>query len=824
MNNKQTLDLIRSSSESIVLIDVEGQIVANSLFFEHVINTKLPFEPNFYEMLMFSINITDELKSVIRRTEKLNFDKEYKIEISENIFATLKAKSTLTLNGRKLTLVSLKPDTLETPACIIRYINSNGLFYKVSKPSLIYNIKEDRVLSFNVNAKALLRKYYKSEGNDIPIELKYFVKNLSEKAKIGGKSSFTKKLTLNKKEYSILFNCTTIDVSDHYYLITFKDVTSIIDFEENRYLTEGRLDRIIRNISCTIFEFSIKNKVLSFNFISPGIKDIAGISAENIVKKPEIFSAMFSKHERAKVELYFMNINNEESSINNIFKLTNYNKEVKWIKIESEIHKQNTTITTATGRILDITNSVENKEKEKFKIKRDNYIYYFELELLKFNNIKEITSNLVHKASEAFGLQNFAIYLLNNKGNTLSLISTYNSFITSKSKSLLTNKINTDNSKVRDAIFNYKTKINNTDKGSEIVVPIICDSHLLGVIISTNFKLNFFDGNLEHLLGDLSNTLGSRITRLMNKKNNDNNLRKISNLYKNGKIFNFEYNTLTHKLNNNAINNLINLFGIEDKEERLEIYRNTAILGKYYSEETNNEFRKAILNAIENFGKSYTVEAKVKTNVGEKWTRSIFKISESKNKSLTVNGTIQEITNSKLIKDSYSNAENLMIAFIKSQLHIQKSNDYSASLGIVGEALNVSRILISEFDIENGFKYKNSIRWSGTKELSDQKDNCFIKQFREIDYQSILDKEYVNFLKEDLTKEQQDYFTRKKVKSILSFPLKSINKTWGLIHFIEEVVEDRDWKVYEKKVLKGFSAFIALKLQTDNLINQLKNK
>ncbi len=356
---------------------------------------------------------------------------------------------------------------------------------------------------------------------------------------------------------------------------------------------------------------------------------------------------------------------------------------------------------------------------------------------------------------------------------------------------------------------------------SEITVPIIFEGELLGIIDSENIRPNFFSTEHLNILEDIAESLAIRLVQIKRQDDNLKFHKTLSSIFNQGKIFTYKYDFESERLNNTCIDNFIDLLEIIDKNEKISIYDNQNLLLKYVLQFDISLIDKYIkdIKRLDNYQKDLTF--RVSTRSGHiKWIKlSVSKVNKIDTKLVSAEGTFQDISEFKELENKNKGFESLLSSINVSQLQLEKDNNFNKSMGIIGDALGICRIVISKFTYAEGKIFVvDTEKWIKNDNIFQGDDSSFLNLFDDFNYKELIENNsYWDISEIEFTDQQKLYLKDHKTGALIGFPLKTSKGLWGAIYFIEED-EKRIWKDYEKNLLNGFANFIALKIQNFKLL------
>ncbi|MCK5907041.1 MAG: GAF domain-containing protein, partial [Flavobacteriales bacterium] len=346
---------------------------------------------------------------------------------------------------------------------------------------------------------------------------------------------------------------------------------------------------------------------------------------------------------------------------------------------------------------------------------------------------------------------------------------------------------------------------------SEITVPIIFEGELLGIIDSEHIRSNFFSKEHLYLLEDIAEALA---IRLVQKKRQDDNLKfhsTLSLLYNQGKIFDFNFDLKTKKINDSCIDNIIYLIGINDTSKKIEIYNDSTILLDYVLRYDVDKLSIIEENLENSVIKTKEITFRIITELGFiKWLKmTVSNFNKNKTgKILSIDGTIQDITNIKKLESKSKGLENLQSSVELSKKQLETNGDITKTISLVGHTINVSEIIISKFDANQKNKLINHIKWTNNKaDIENNSGECFTSKLTNFEEK----------LKSNLTIEIPDFEENSidelvNINSFISIPIKTSDGLWGAITFIEKN-KKREWKDYEKSLLIVYSNLVSIYIE-----------
>jgi len=819
MTDKVVFDLIRNSSSPLTLVKINGDIVFNSRVFDSFIADKLPYAGNFLEMVVHTDDITPELHAMCmdKKIDSSKFPQEIKVNLDESLLIT--SNSTFSINNENVILIELHQNTGITDSFTENLIHSESLFIKKKKPLLVYDSNSSKIIAINNYAQDYVSNN-SFDGNLFSKKQENSIKEIVEESKIGGVSSKKIDFIIYDKHVIIKFECCNIDVNNRYFLISFIDETNINRKNEIVTLDKKRAHNIIDVVPGILFEFEITDNTLKFTYISESIKNIIGLSAKHILNDSSKLLGYLNKQERARLHYFFTSLTEEERKNRNEFMIKDHEEKTRWVTInwhETQSQKGNI---KGTGYIDDITEKKKNQIKEKELIKRKKLKHFFSISLLKHVSLSLLINDLAKNIVNKLLLQDIAIYIYNPGSMVLEYATSFSSLNGGGSRLTYPNEISINKGIIGRVVNSQKSEVINyssddTDyyfidkpSESEITVPIIFEGELLGVIDSEHIKPNFFTKEHLYLLEDISESLA---TRLIQKKRQDDNLKfhtTLSILYDQGKIFDFNLDIKTKKLNDSCIDNLIFLIGINDTSKKIEIYKNSKILLNYIFqydvEELTNIERRIEESAIE----TKEVVFRVITELGfVKWLKII--VSDFNKNELgeiiSIDGTIQDISTFRELEYKNKEFDKLQSILKISKEQLYKNRNIYKSIDLIGHTINVSEIIVSKFHNNKKHKFVDYIKWNGDNtDLENSFDICSI--FETVNFEDKLSKELF-FEISDL--DDKSKASLKDIKAFICIPIKTAKGFWGSITFLEKS-KKRKWKDYEKDLLIVYANLISI--------------
>ncbi|MEN8137322.1 MAG: GAF domain-containing protein [Bacteroidota bacterium] len=832
------LDLIRYSKSPLVLVEYSGHIVVISDVLKKIISDKLPYESNLLEMFMHTPKLHREFLSMYNdgKIDVNNLPSE--VHVDENTLIYLESYSKLNFEKQNLLLIKFEFRRESDDSFVNRFINSKNLFVHKAIPSLVYGIDENKIIALNKRGSDFMQ-LYRNEDDLLPENFTEEIENLVEIARVGELSSKVADLNFDGDMYSLKLECSAIDDGLKYFYISFEDISHIRRNEAIFKQEKKRLKNLTEVVPGVLFEFEVDNDELKFTFVSEGIKDILGLSAEHILNDSNLLFSRFDRMERARLHYFFLSLTEPERRVKNEFRINDSQQKSRWVTIDwNESYSENNVL-TGTGYLRDISEKKNIKDEQLIHDKRKLLNEYFSLSLLRQPTIPLILNDLTKSLVERLNLQDTVIYLYNHNTGILeygggyieprrgSNRASYPKTLSPKA-GVIGRVVKTQVSEVvannsKDADYYYLNK----PSLSEITVPIIFEGELLGIIDSENVRADFFKDEHLKIIMDVADNLAVRLIQKKRQEDNINFNSTLSTFYQEGKIFDWKVNFKTKKLNNSSVDYLLDIIGVDDKNEKIDIYENAFLLFDYVLSHDVGELMNYINNIRSNKSYSDFIEFRMITNSGEiKWLKlSASKVNVEGDDVESVEGALQDISDLKVLELENKGFELLLSSINVSQLELEKDYDFIKSLGVVGSALGVSRVVVSKFSVEDGVvNYNDSYRWISSSGIYQGTDDCFFKTFevRDIVEKNTLWRKYYWDLAElDLNPEHKKYLRDHKIMSLLGFPLKTSQDNWGAIYFIVEN-KRRKWKDYEKNLLSAYATFIALKVQNRNLIEGLK--
>lgn len=814
MTDKVIFDLVRNSSSLFTLVKSNGDIVLNSRVFDNFIADKLPYEGNLLDMIMHTNDIVPEIKTMYRdrKIDISLFPQE--IHINNNSLK-ITHNSNVTLNNEDVIIIEIHHNTGITDSFTEHFVISENLFIKNKKNLLVYDSSIRNIIAIN-NSTQHFVKHGNFDDNKLSAIFGDLINEIVNNAIIGGVSSKKSILTIANREVIINIECCSIDTNHRFFLVSFKDETITSRENDIISLDKERAHNIIDVVPGILFEFKITNNTLEFTYISESIKNIIGLSAKHILNDSSKLLGYLNKQERARLHYFFTRLTEEERKIRNEFMITDHNDKTRWVTINwHETQSKEGTI-KGTGYIDDITEKKKNQIQKRELIKRKEIKNYFSISLLKHESIPSLVSDLAKAIVNKLLLQDVAIYIYNPDSMTLEYATSYSALERGGTRFTYPNEIPINKGIIGRVVNSQKSEVINyssddTDyysidkpSESEITVPIIFEGELLGIIDSEHIKPNFFTKEHLYLLEDISESLA---IRLIQKKRQDDNLKfytTLSLLYNRGKIFDFNLDLKTNKLNDSCIDNLIYLIGINDTSKKIKIYKNSKILLKYILQYDIEELAKAEQNIKDSAIETKEVTFRIITELGfVKWLKVIAS-NFNKNefgKIISIDGTIQDVSKFKELEFKSNKFENLQSSIKISKKQLEKNGDIYKSIDLVGHTFNVSEINISKFDINKKHKFESRIKWNyNSKNNSDMSSIFKIANFE--------DKLKSKLLFDISDLEEKSKASLKNIKSFICIPVKTNSGLWGVITFIERS-KKRKWKDFEKNLLIVYTNLIS---------------
>ena len=813
MTDKVIFNLIRNSSSPLSLVKSNGDIVFNSRVFDNFIADKLPYESNFLEMLM---HINDVVKDIHEMYEgkKIDISKfPLEVKIKNNNRVIIALNTTLNVNNEDLILLELNQNTGISDPFTENLIQSENLFIKKKSIELIYDLRNEKIIAIN-NATQDFITDNNFNNNELPKSIKNIIEDVVEKSKIGGVSSKKCSLQISGKNKLLNFDCCTIDTDYNYYLVSFIDETN--NKRENEIITldKERAHNIINVVPGILFEFEIKNAVLSFTYISESIQRLIGLSAKHILNDSNKLFGYLNKLERARLYYFFNTLTEEERKIRNEFKIIDHENNTKWITINwHKTHSENENI-KGTGYIDDITEKKKIEIQKRENAKRKELKNYFSLSLLRQSSTSLLLKDLAVAVVTKLGLQDLIIYIYNSNSKKLEYATSYSSISEEGTRTTYPKEISSEKGIIGRVVKSQKSEIINyssddTDyyyidkpSESEITVPIIFEGELLGIIDSEHIKPKFFTKEHLYLLEDISETLA---VRLVQKKRQDDNLKfhsTLSLLYNQGKIFDFNFDLRSKKFNNSCIDNFIDLIGINETSKKIEIYNDSKILLNYILKYDLNKLSNLEEGLENSVVKTKEITFRIITELGfVKWLKmTVSNFNKDKfGKIYSIEGTIQDTTNIKKLETSDKKTKDLQYSIYNSKKLLDAGGKISKSLDLIGNTLNASEIIISKFDSDDNRTLINKFIWNNGR-LNNPK------------LQTILDKtdDFEEKLKSNLFIKLSDF--NEKTNSVISFPIKTSNGLWGAITFTRKI-KQQQCTDYEKDLLVVYANLISIYIE-----------
>ena len=822
MNDKVIFDLIRNSTSPLTLVKTNGDIVFNSRVFDGIIADKLPYEGNLLEMLMHTDNIVPDIYIMFKNKKIDCYKFPQEIIINNNTSLSIKCNSSITINNEEMILIELHQNSSIIDSFTENLIKSETLFIKKNKASLVYDSINKKVIAIN-NAAIDFIKNHNLENNKLPTSLYLKVQEIVSTAEIGGISSKTYDINISDNIASISFECSRIDTNHNYYLVTFTDDTSNKRKNEILSLDKERAHNIIDVVPGILFEFEITGNALNFTYISESIKNLIGISAKHILNDSKKLFGYLNKLERARLHYFFTSLSEEERKIRNEFKIIDHENKAKWITINwHETYSKEGNI-KGTGYIDDITEKKIIQIQKQKTSKRKELKNYFSISLLKQSSISLLLKDLAKKVVTKLLLQDLIIYIYNPDSKKLEYSTSYSSVNNEGTRTTYPKEISIEKGIIGRVVKSQKSEIINyssddTDyyyidkpSESEITVPIIFEGELLGIIDSEHIRSNFFSKEHLYLLEDIAEALA---IRLVQKKRQDDNLKfhsTLSLLYNQGKIFDFNFDLKTKKINDSCIDNIIYLIGINDTSKKIEIYNDSTILLDYVLRYDVDKLSIIEENLENSVIKTKEITFRIITELGFiKWLKmTVSNFNKNKTgKILSIDGTIQDITNIKKLESKSKGLENLQSSVELSKKQLEINGDITKTISLVGHTINVSEIIISKFDANQKNKLVNHIKWTNNKgDIENNGGECFTSKLTNFEEK----------LKSNLTIEISDFKENSiaelvNINSFISIPIKTSDGLWGAITFIEKN-KKREWKDYEKSLLIVYSNLISIYIE-----------
>jgi GAF domain-containing protein/PAS domain-containing protein len=819
MTDKVIFNLIRNSSSPLTLVKHNGDIVFNSRVFDNFIADKLPYESNFLEMLMHTNDVVNDIHEMYKE-KKINLSKfPQEVKIKNNNKLSIALNSTLSVNNEDFILFELQQNTGILDSFTESLIQSENLFIKKKGILLIYDFRNKRIIAIN-NATQDFINDNDFDNNELPENIKNNITEIVEKARIGGVSSQKSNLQISGREKLLSFECCGIDTNYNYYLVSIVDET--INKRENEIITldKNRAHNIIDVVPGILFEFEIKDAVLTFTYISESIKSLIGLSAGHILNDSKKLFSYLNKLERARLHYFFTTLTEEERKIRNEFKIIDHNNNTKWITINwHETHSDRGNI-KGTGYIDDITEKKKIEIQKRENAKRKELKDYFSLSLLRHSSTSLLLKDLAVAVVTKLGLQDLIIYIYNSNSKKLEYATSYSSITGNGTRTTYPKEISSAKGIIGRVVKSQKSEIINyssddTDyyfidkpSESEITVPIIFEGELLGVIDSEHKKPKFFTEEHLRLLEDISETLA---IRLVQKKRQDDNLKfhsTLSLLYSQGKIFNFNFDIESKSFNNSCIDNIIDLIGIKETSKKIEIYNDSKILLDYVL-----QYDVVKLSILEESLENSVVETRevtfrIITELGYiKWLKMIVSNfnKDKSGKIFSIDGTIQDVTNIKELETSGKKIKDLQTSIKESKHQLAADGDILKSIDTIGNALNVSEIIISKLDTKKNNRLVDKFVWNKDKSNFKRLENeCIFSNINDFEEK----------LKSNLILDTSDFDEISKpinegINSFISIPIKTPNGLWGAITFIGSK-KTQEWKDYEKNLLVVYANLISL--------------
>jgi len=835
MNDQILFDLIRNALGALVLVKTNGEIICVSKRFKSLISDVLPYESNVLEMLMHSSQVQPELLYMYKNNYIDSERLPDSIQLKENFNITITCQSEFSRGKNNLLLLKFETNAYLKNQFIDDFIKSRTLFLDKVIPSLVYSNISAKVIAINRTGSEFLKDYWNEE--DLVLQdFNNEVEKLAKKTRIGGLASSEKEINLNGTSLYLKFECSILDEEHNYIFVTFEDVSFYRRKDELLKLEKDRAHSLIEVVPGVLFEFEVIEDKLNFTYMSESIKDLVGLSSEHVIKDSNLLFSHFNRMERARLHYFFTSLSEKDRKIRNEFKINDGLNNAKWVTIDWHESYSSKGMLKGTGYLNDISDKKKaNEEKQKLE-RRRTLIEYFSLVLLRQPTIALIINDLAKSLVRKLNLQDVLIYLYNSNSRNLEFGAFYSEYYKDNARVNHPKLISSEDGIIGRVVRTQEAIIiNNTSEDkdyyfidkpseSEITVPILFEGELLGVIDSENIRPDFFTEDHLDMLKDVADNLA---VRLVQKKRQDDNLKfhsTLNSLYQQGKIFDFRFNFETNRLDNSSVDHFIDLIGILDKSEKIRIFENSNVLIKYildYDIGIINNFMSSLKRGKKTEDKlmlrMITLNGKIK------WLKfSISQILKSNSDLIAIEGTIQDISTFKELEQRNKGFESLLSSINLSQSSLVKDKDFYKSLGIIGNRLGVSRVVISQFNINNDIlNFTDMLRWVQNEDLYQGDDKCMLNEFEDFDYKEVLANNYYYDISEiPFTEKQSNFLNKQKITSLLGFPLKTNKGLWGILYFIEESKE-RKWKEYEKNLLSGFANFVATLIQNKKLIDDL---
>lgn len=853
MEKLAILDLIVNSSKLLALVNVNGDIIFLSKNFENFIADKLPYNSNILSMLNDLLNLPTSVKTMISKgeinTSELN---DVVLTFRNNVFVDFKFEYNINFDNENALVLSFDVKNNGINVLVNNIINSKSLFINLSYPLLIFNLKLNQVVTVN---KKGCEFFGECNVSLLPKEFIAEVRKSVLMFNVGGVALNKKVLNVNGFDYDLLFEVGVIDENSEYFHVRFNDVT-LATKKDNLIIEEQkRVKKLVDVVPGVLFEFEVVNANLNFKYISNSVKELTGVSSDLITQNSQLIFDRFEKLDRARLHYLFANSNSKYKNVKNEFRIKDIDGNVKWVTIDWKQNNADENIVSGAGYVNEITRKkntlATNVEANKLKYLKE----YFMLLMLKHDDVNVVLSNVVKSLVTKINVPDSVIYMYNIENNDFESVSWYSNTSFNVQQSKYPQYLKGDVPIVSRAIKTHQLQHENINRdfnnntqycqnnGSVIVMPIAFEGDLLGLIVTTSSNSNFFNDFHFSLFNSISDSLGKRFIK--DKMINDSALytSAITSLSQKGKIFNWNFDLVKSQVSFNNIYNIFTFFGVKNKADKIEILEdNNKVFENVFTLDLTM-IHQELYNISK--GLRYKNEIEFRFNNYDnvtKWGRVSFnQVVSEKGTAVKVDGTIKDITKYKKLEFRNKGLETLLSAIMNAQLEFEKGANLVKVIGIVSTALGV------DFSSGYGFEHykislakSNKINNTNANELfrPDYKITDEVKWMLKEGTTNSSDLYMLNYLlsgNSDSLSMVSKYYDSDDIKyiypnctvvngseSFLVLPLKTPTGLFGMISFVDND-KDRKWLDYEKKLLSGFANFLALKTESNILLENVKS-
>jgi ribosomal protein L20A (L18A) len=196
---------------------------------------------------------------------------------------------------------------------------------------------------------------------------------------------------------------------------------------------------------------------------------------------------------------------------------------------------------------------------------------------------------------------------------------------------------------------------------SQLAIPIVFEGEIFGVIYSANSKQQFFNSEVVDVFQNIANSLSWRVTQLARNKIDNLYKNSLNTIFSKGKIFEFKYYYQNKMMSNASLDNFINLLRVEDRKERLEIYRNKDKIFQFF---VNDDVKK-LLDSVKSKGDEVInneyVYRLLASDKRIKYIKvSITKIVKSRLGIEKIFGTVQDVSDMMILKNKRKHISELL--------------------------------------------------------------------------------------------------------------------------------------------------------------------